>query len=113
MSQDDINLKEPGTPNLANGEHEELKGIVYLRSGVDVTDISGDSRCVSDIVEGETRDKRVKLHKESKRLTNSTGGAKDGDFSFGDGFGREATAEKRLLRRGRRSDDHRSEHFLG
>lgn len=84
---------------------------VYLRSSVDVTDISSDSRCVSDIVEGETGDKRIQLHEKGKRLTNSTGGAKDDDFSLGDGLGREATTEKRLLRRGRRTNEHRSEHF--
>lgn len=76
-----------------------------------MTNISGNSRSVSDIVEGERRDKRIKLHEESKRLTNSTGGTKDGDFSLGDGTGREATADNRLLRGGRRSDEHRSKHF--
>lgn len=76
-----------------------------------MTNISSNSRSVSDIVEGEGRDKRIKLHEESKRLTNSTGGTKDGDFTLGDGAGGEATADNRLLRGGRRSDEHRSEHF--
>ena len=63
-----------------------------------MTDISGDSRGVCDIEEGEARDEGVELHEESERLPDSTGGPEDGDFALGDGGG-EAAVEKRLLRR--------------
>lgn len=65
-----------------------------------MADIGGDSRGVGDIEEGEAGDERVEFHEESKRLTDSTGGAEDGDFTLGDGGGGEGgAAEKRLLRR--------------
>jgi hypothetical protein len=46
--------------------------IIYLASGVDVRDISCDTRRPADIVEAQGSDQRVGLEEEGERLTNST-----------------------------------------
>lgn len=63
-----------------------MEAIGYLRSGVDVADVSGNAGSVGDIIEGERGDERVKLHEERKWLADPTGGAEDDDFAIGNRF---------------------------
>ena len=58
-----------------------------------MTDISGDTRSTSDIVERERGDKRVKLHEQGKRLSDAAGGPKNGDLAIWLGFGAVRSAE--------------------
>ena len=48
-----------------------------LKSGVDVANIGSNTGGASDIVEGELRDKKVELHKQSQRLADPTSSAQN------------------------------------
>lgn len=65
---------------------------MYLRSGVDVADVSCDAGSSGDIVEGEVGDERVELHEEGEGLADAAGGSEDGDLALGDGLRRVAAA---------------------
>lgn len=49
----------------------------YLSTGVDVADVSGNTRRSRDIVKRERGDERVELHEESEGLADAAGGAED------------------------------------
>lgn len=46
----------------------------YLRSGVDVADIGGDTGSSGDIVEGEAGNEGVELHEKGEGLPDPAGG---------------------------------------
>jgi hypothetical protein len=71
-----------------------------------VTDVSSNAGSVGDIIEGERRDERVKLHEKRKWLADPTGGTEDDDFAIGNRFRGESSAEKTLLHWGSRSNNH-------
>jgi hypothetical protein len=48
--------------------------------GVDVAEISSDTRAAADIVKSELANTGVELHQQRQRLTNTTGGTEDGDL---------------------------------
>lgn len=52
----------------------------YRALGVDVADISGNTGCHADIVEGELADTWVELQEKGERLTDTTGGTEDDDL---------------------------------
>jgi hypothetical protein len=57
----------------------------YIALGVDVADISGDTRTASDVVKGELGDARVELEEEGERLTDTTAGTEDDNLGELDG----------------------------
>lgn len=65
---------------------------MYLRSGVDVADVSCDAGSSGDIVEGKVGDEWVELHEEGEGLADAAGGSEDGDLALGDGLSRVAAA---------------------
>jgi hypothetical protein len=73
--------------------HDSLGLLVSLGNGrgVDVADISSDTRGSPDVVQAETGDERVGLEQERQGLTDTTSGTEDGDLSLGTGRGREGS----------------------
>jgi hypothetical protein len=59
--------------------------MAYIALGVDVSDISGDTRTTSDVVQGELGDARVELEEEGERLTDTTTGTEDDNLGELDG----------------------------
>ena len=55
----------------------EIVCVCDLKSGVDVANIGSNTGGASDIVEGELRDKKVELHKQSQRLADPTSRAQN------------------------------------
>lgn len=62
------------------------------RLGVDVGDISGDTRSASEIVEGQLGDVVVELQEQRKGLANATSGTEDSDLVSGRSRRRESAA---------------------
>jgi len=52
----------------------------YGALGVDVRDVSADTRSALDVVEGEIADSWVELEQEGQRLANATAGTEDDDL---------------------------------
>jgi hypothetical protein len=58
-----------------------------------VADIGGDTGSVSNIVESEAGDERIKLHEKGKWLTDTSSSTEDGNLAVGNGLRGIATAE--------------------